>query len=381
MSIPTPDPNSSEWNIYIDNQSFNVTGLNGEPTTLDFPMINAYIYQVAAESVVYAFQLGFAAMLVIVLLLLTSGKKRHQPIFILNLASLVFVCVRSIVDIIVLCASYRGIGQMFLSAEVQYPASTWAPIVIGNILNIFIYAFVLTSLLLQVRVVFAAEPLSRRVFTIIGATAIVAEMGLVIAWEYFATKAPFVGNSFVYPLWIYTTYKIYFVAFVGISCFIFLSKLAIAIYRRRRMGININQLGPLQIIFIMFTHCLVVPRMHSEILSSPQLIFVLVCFYIIDLTITSYAFDNFDLIGQTLLICSLPLSAIWASAEVKEHGLTTHFPGTSDSNESNSQSKFSIFSSSKKSKKSPSDLEKASYTTDGLHLHPPMDYYSDSFSH
>jgi len=49
-AIPSPDPTSRDWSIYLDNQSFNVTGLDGTPTTISFSEINAYIYQIAAET-------------------------------------------------------------------------------------------------------------------------------------------------------------------------------------------------------------------------------------------------------------------------------------------------------------------------------------------
>ena len=87
---------------------------------------------------------------------------------------------------------------------------------------------------------------------------------------------------------------------------------------------------------------------------------VQVVFYIVDLTVTSYVFDNFNTIGQTLLVSSLPLSTLWASAEVKENGLMDHSLGLPDSNLSRSRSKFSIFYKRNKSNECSSDIEKAS---------------------
>jgi pheromone alpha factor receptor len=292
----------------------------------------------------------------------------RQPIFLLNIASIFLIAFQNITNVIVLCASYRGIGQSFLGGTLHYPPSTWTPIILGNIVNPFIYAFILTSLVLQVRVVFAAEPRTRLVITIIGAIATSVEFVLNFVFQVYSIIAQLGPRaSYSTPTWLYRTFRIYFVACVGISCLIFLYKLALTIYRRRRMGISVNQFGPLQIVFIMFVQSLIVP----------------VIFYILDLAVTDKSFNNFNTLGQTFLVCSLPLSALWASAEVKERGAVNQ--SSQGTTGSHSRSKFRFFSRDEKKSKD-SDIEKApSYSTDrDTSLHPPFDcvtFDSDARSH
>ena len=124
------------------------------------------------------------------------------------------------------------------------------------------------SLVLQVRVVFAAEPETRTIFTILGAIAVTVLTGMVTAWVIINIRYVFLESTAL-PFWLYTAYKIIFCSFVGIGCFIRLSKLGFRIYRRPKMGMNINQFGPLQIIFVMFCQCLTVPRNYTT--SDPKL--------------------------------------------------------------------------------------------------------------
>lgn len=257
--IPTPDPNSRLWSIYIDSQSFNVTGLDGTPTTLSFGEINSQIYAVGAEAACAGFALGFVSMLFIVLLLITPAAKIRKPIFLLNLVCLFLVAFRELMIMIVSCASYQGVGQQFLLGFAQYPNSTWSANIMNIVSAIGIYALVMTSLVLQVRVVFAAEPRTRKIFTIIGAIAVIVETAFTTTWVAFYIRFYYNYIDWL-PLWLLQTFKIFFCAFVGVASLIFLYKLGFTIYRRHKMGMNINQFGPLQIIFIMFCQCLIVPR-------------------------------------------------------------------------------------------------------------------------
>lgn len=109
----------------LDNQSFNVTGLDGTPTTLTFPELNLWAYGLSAENAVSGFAVGFVSMLFIVLLLVTPAAKVRKPIFLLNLASMLLVTVREILLTVFNTASYIGVGQYFLGGLAQYPRGVW----------------------------------------------------------------------------------------------------------------------------------------------------------------------------------------------------------------------------------------------------------------
>jgi pheromone alpha factor receptor len=350
-AIPSPDPNSPEWSLYLDNQTFNVTGLDGSPTTLTFSGINAETYLVGVEAACAGFAIGFASMLFIVLLLLAQSKVR-KPIFCLNLASLLLVTIREILVISILCQPTVGVGEFFLGAMAQYSNTIWSADVLSIILGAILYTTIMTSLVLQVRVVFAAEPRTRMIFTIVGGIAVLLESGFVQAWAIFDIIAIF-HRSTVRPFWVYTTIRIFFCGFVGVACLIFLYKLGLTIYRRRKMGMNIKKFGPLQIIFVMFCQCLVVP----------------VIFYVLDLTVTDTSFDNFEDLGQVFLVCTLPLSALWASADARDPGPVKQTHG-SDGSSSGPHSRKEGFWSHKPRGDDFSDLEEGTHTNETVQLHP-----------
>lgn len=264
-TIPTPDPASASWNDYLNNQSFTVTGIDGTPVTLSFADVNELFYGYTSDGIVSGFTIGFCSMLFIVLLLITPPKRHRQPIFLLNIISLFLLVFKFICESISDCASYSGIGPQLLGTFYGYGKSTWIPIIIGCIINPFLYATLMTSLLLQVRVVFVLEPLSQKIVTRIGIIAIVVEEGFCLTNSAFSILLQYDYPSVdVVPEWIYRTMRLYFLIFVSISCAVFLYKLALTIYRRRKMGINVTKIGPMQIIFIAFTQCLVVPSIYTN---------------------------------------------------------------------------------------------------------------------
>jgi pheromone alpha factor receptor len=258
-TIPTPDPNSIAWNEYLDTQNFNVTSLDGTPVTLNLALLRTFISSSVQTSIIYGFGIGFCAMLAIVLLLLTDRKKLHRPIYILNIATLVLYAFRSILQAIIACSTGSSVGMQVLGAVVLPTSRYWAYIAAYTI-QPFLYASIVMSLVLQVRVVFAAEPRTQRAIT---AFLFVSGLGMVILQTYFCIRCIIVDatnptSNVPIISRLYQIMRIYFCTYVGVSCLVFLYKLGVTIRRRRKMGIR--KFGPLQIIFIMFSQCLVVPR-------------------------------------------------------------------------------------------------------------------------
>lgn len=108
------------------------------------------------------FILGFSVLLIIVLLLLTTAQKAQCVIFIFNFLSLLRICIRSIFNVAGDCtrAAY-GIGENFFDAVVQYSLTR------ANMISFFFTVTIVTSLVLQVRVVFAAESRTQKLVTIV----------------------------------------------------------------------------------------------------------------------------------------------------------------------------------------------------------------------
>jgi pheromone alpha factor receptor len=258
MSVPTPDPLSPEWSIYLDNQPFNLTALDGSQITLTLTTVNDAMYFIIAQTAGYAFTIGFSGMLLIILGLLTTREKAKRPIFILNVLSLIIILVRSIIYVVVVCANYQhGIGEYLLGAIAQYTVATFAPSIMIGLLNPLLYITMLSSLVLQVRVVFAAEPTTQKILTVVMAGAAFVIVAFGVTFNAYFIQMQVDGIASAESGWVYNVVRIGIIIFIGISCLLFLYKLAITIRRRQRMGFQ--KFGPLQILFIMFGQCLVIP--------------------------------------------------------------------------------------------------------------------------
>jgi pheromone alpha factor receptor len=262
----TPNPTSIPWNNYINSQSFNVTGLDGTPVTIGFSDINALQNGFLIDGIVRGFAIGFCSLLFILLLILTPSDRRKTAIFLLNMISLFLLTFFSILGCIVDASSYTQPGPQLLRALAGYGPSTWAPSVMGNIIQPALYGSIMTSLVLQTRVVFAAEPTTKKIVTILGALATLVEFAFVMTNSVYDIISVYATEPVLYPKWIYRTIRLYFLVFVGICCVVFLYKLGTAVRRRSKMGINVRRFGPFQIIFVTFAQCLIVPRT-----SPPQL--------------------------------------------------------------------------------------------------------------
>ena len=256
-TIPTPNPTSAAWSIYIDSQPFNLTALDGSTVTISLSEVNAFIYYILAEQSVQGFIIGISSLLIIVLLLLTTAKKARRLIFIFNFLSVFFLCFRSIFNVANDCTALGyGIGEVLFGATAQYPFSKYAISILGVLVSLALAITIVVSLVLQVRVVFAAEPRTQKIVT-----AILTLMGLWTVGSYFAVavwevKLRLARGSGQTP-WTYTAYEISMIIYTGICSLLFLYKLFHAIRLRRRMGYK--NFGPLQILFVMFAQCLVIP--------------------------------------------------------------------------------------------------------------------------
>jgi len=263
--IPSPDPNSVAWNIYIDTQNVTFIGPDGTPQNVSLSDINDNVYYMLTSIASYAFAIGVTGVLMIVLLMQADRKKARRPIFILNFAALFFVCLKAIVDVAGWCCRWLyGIAEFLFGLTIQYDSTTIYFInTIALISQLLYYPFIMASLILQVRVVFAAEPKSRLFVTVLLTITAMLVYGAMFAYVVWLLEIvygqPGLFDNFtkLFQIW-----SIGLIVFVGISCVLFLYKLLVTIQRRKGMGFK--SFGPLHVLAIMFGQCLVVPRINTS---------------------------------------------------------------------------------------------------------------------
>jgi hypothetical protein len=257
-AIPPVDPNSLAWNEYVVNQPINLTAVDGSWQVVPLSQIDHYFLSNGAALVIYGLGTGMAFTVFCAMLLLTKPEKRHTVIFGLNLSGLVLLFIRCVCDCAVYSDRGRGIGPNILGALLVLSQRDYVPIYIFILASLFWYLVTIASLVLQVRVVFGAEPKVQKLLTIFLVLGGLFVMGFSSAFQGISFKESLEQAPDDLSTWVRQTAQISFVTLEGIASAIFVGKLLFLIQRRRRMGFR--GFGPLQVICIMGVQCLIIPR-------------------------------------------------------------------------------------------------------------------------
>jgi pheromone alpha factor receptor len=260
-AVPTPNINSPAWSLYVDQQNVTLISADGTPVNVSLQVISDNIYFNMEIAISYAFAVGVTSILMIVVLILADKKKARHPVFILNFLALFFLCMKGIINLAGECSQWAyGVGENLFEEQAQYSlASVQGINTLFLILDLIIYPLVLASLILQIRIVFAATPKTRlfiTLFLVAGALFMYATLFAYTVWILqIVYGTPQTFNSFTL---LFNMYNISFVVFVGICSVLFIYKLLVTIQRRKSMGFK--SFGPLHVLAIVFGQCLVVPR-------------------------------------------------------------------------------------------------------------------------
>jgi pheromone alpha factor receptor len=199
-------------------------------------------------------------MVATVLLLLTKTEKRRTPIFALNLAGLTLQFLRMLMVSILYNGPNKTIGVAMLATTTLTPASAFTPAYIYIVITIFWYTVIISSLILQVRVVFGAERTARTYLTYGLGLLGLAAVGFTVTSQadIFKGSLAKTGHTDSWKPWVEFTGRMLYTITIGVSSAIFVAKLLYLIHRRRKMGFK--GFGPLQVIVIMGSQCLLIPR-------------------------------------------------------------------------------------------------------------------------
>ncbi|MCJ1469425.1 hypothetical protein MMC07_008058 [Pseudocyphellaria aurata] len=300
MDSPAPfDPFSQSFTLLLsDSTPFNVSIADLD----DFILYNIQI------CINYGAQLGGSLVLLIALLLLTKPDKRLTPIFILNSISLLLNVIRNVLQCLYFTGPFSEAYAYFGQDYSRVPRSAYATSVAATVLTFLLLVCVESSLILQVRVVCVTLPRFHRqvIFTLSNVIALLA-----IGFRF----ALCVENSRYIISLIYLTQIKWLESGANITttisvcwfCAVFVSKLAFALMERRKLGLD--HFGPMQIIFIMGCQTLIIPAIFS----------MLQYFTLIP------AMSSNVLTAVTIF---LPLSSLWASANMSTRTQPTSVPST-----------------------------------------------------
>ena len=208
---------------------------------------------------VFATQVGAGIVLLVIMGLLTKPDRRRTPLFAVNLLALVFVVIRSLLQIMFFLSSWYDTYNYMAWDWTDVPMGDRATSVAASTAALCLEICVELSLILQVRVVFASSTRQMRmlVMACTGAVACLA-VGFFAAATVRNAEVVLVAGTYAND-WVYRVAKATFAASICLFSFIFVCKLGVAIRQRRILGLE--KFGPLQIVFVMACQTMVIPGM------------------------------------------------------------------------------------------------------------------------
>ncbi|KAK9465885.1 fungal pheromone mating factor STE2 GPCR-domain-containing protein [Lipomyces arxii] len=291
---------------------------------IDVKTIDAWVQETMDTCVVFGVHIGSAAMVAILLALLTKPNKRKTPVFILNEFCLFLICVRAGLYIDYSVGPFNSFAAIFYNDYSQIPFQAYVRSAVTSVLQLFITLGVELSLLVQVRIVFDTHRRMQRIVTIVGSVFVFIVMAFWTNAVVQNVVATFQDVEFALMSWSWTAARALYVASISLFSFVFCYKLYLAIRQRRVLGLT--EFGPLQVIAIMTLQTMIIPAILTIIQIAADFGPVMVA------------------LPSLLVVLSLPLSALWASA-TNDAIAASRRSGASNQNSDSNASNSSGYSS------------------------------------
>lgn len=252
-SDPT-QPGGPLFNPHAQNITiFYPDGTPVDISLLEFNLVNTEAIRLVT---VFATQVGACLVLAVLLALLTRPDKRRTLLFWTNLLALIFVVIRSLLQIFFFLSPWFDTYSYMMWDWKMVPMGDRVMSVAASTMALCLAICVEFSLLLQVRVVFQSDPRMRSVVTGVTGLLAGAAVGFFAAATVGNAKKVLAADTY-YGDWVYKTAKATFAASICLFSFIFVAKLGVAIRQRRILGLQ--KFGPLQIVFVMGCQTMVIP--------------------------------------------------------------------------------------------------------------------------
>jgi pheromone alpha factor receptor len=249
---------AADFNPHKQNISF--YNPDGTTVTVGLHELDATNQANVKVSCMFASQIGACALLFTALIMLTKPEKRRAPLFLINAFSLLLVITRSVLQILYFVGPWAETYNYVAYYYEDIPRSDKYISMFSGIAQLVLHVCIMLSLILQIRVVYAAAPTLNAIMTVLSVAVAATSVGFVTATVVQASQAIMSGIG--YNEWVYKASRGIFAGAIFFFTGIFSFKLALAI--RRRKVLKLQNFGPLQIIFIMGCQTMVVPGKSRE---------------------------------------------------------------------------------------------------------------------
>lgn len=286
---------------------------DGSPLIISLVEIDTVNLQSIKYAVAFASQIGACVILLFLLLALTKSEKRKAPIFIFNFLALALVIIRSVLQILYFTGGWYSFFAFYAYYFDDVPRRDYAISIAAPVMALLLHVCIMTSLVLQVRVVYSSNPRVRQIMTLTSVLIALTSVGFFFGVT--VQNAQAIMKVEAYDSWVYTTSRALLATAICFFSSVFVVKLGMAIRQRRILGLE--RWGPLQVIFVMGCQTLFVPGMILHVTSYKPCLLIrkIAIFSVLENVVD---FDGMASFTSTLVAISLPISSLWASASASE---------------------------------------------------------------
>ncbi|RPB22669.1 hypothetical protein L211DRAFT_317139 [Terfezia boudieri ATCC MYA-4762] len=279
-------------------QSITLLYPDGSPITISLAEIDSWTQSSIRVISIFSTQVGACAVVLFLLFALTKPEKRKTPLFIFNSLSLCLVIIRSVLQICYFTGGWYGFFTFWAYYFEDLKRKDYDISIAATVMALLLHICIMTSLVLQVRVVYGPNPRVNRIMTMLATVVALASVGFFFAVTVQVSITIMRAESYD-SKWVYPASRGLLAGAISFFSGVFVAKLGMAIHQRKILGLE--KWGPLQVIFVVGCQTLVVPAIFS-ILEN----------------INSVSFDGMSSLTTFLVAISLPISSLWASASAAD---------------------------------------------------------------
>lgn len=272
------------------------TSVYGNATAVKFAEVQDLVHETLNQAIVFGARCG-AAILTLIIMWMIS-KNRRTPVFIINQVSLTLVLIHSALYFVYLLSGFGSITYALTRFPQLIRPTDLRAFAASNIVQVLLVASIETSLIFQVKVVFTGEKL-RRVGLLL--TSISVGLGLATVAMFFVTAIRSIislyRNLGRISETFYNVSLILLATSINFMTLILVIKLFLAVRSRRFLGLK--QFDSFHILLIISCQTLLIP----------SIMFIL--------AYSLHRSKNTDVlisVAILVVVLSLPLSSMWASA-------------------------------------------------------------------
>ncbi|KAK6202944.1 GPCR fungal pheromone mating factor [Scheffersomyces amazonensis] len=307
----------------VDSQSvFLNFSLPQDPTQqvfeLPFGLIDTYFHFILKQAIVHSVSIGACVILMLTLIIFPK-KNKNNPMFYLNLCSLLWMIIRSVLNIVFIMGPLYSPSFSF-TGLVNPETSTYSISTAANSSEVVLVFFILASINYQIFIIFKSPEVKKMGLriTLLATAMSLTTIGLYINstvqnntfyHNIFAGKEP--SETFINGRITYDLPRIMFYTTINLTSVALIFKLISAVRTRRYLGLK--QFDAFHILLIMSTQTFLIPTIivfiHYGYGSSSSLLLLL--------------------INLLLVVVSLPLSSLWAASANNKSAIPSSLPSSS----------------------------------------------------